>query len=289
VIKLKNIFVSTTFAKDNSKISDVLLMCKKANILNVELGSNHLYEKNFIKIVNQFDFCFMVHNYFPIPKKSFIVNIASFNKYIRNLSIKHIKRAILFCKETNSKLYTFHPGFVGDPSRASKNKKHYDFIWKKNREKKNYKLAFGNMLNSLKKIVNFAKKNKVKVAIETEGCSKKKDNFGLMQEPEEYRKLFKYFTPEDLGINLNVGHLNLASKAFKFSKMKFVNDIENYIVAIELSHNNGIEDEHLPIKKKAWYWTILKRSKFVTTPKILEYRNCKIDKIKKSIELLIKN
>ena len=287
--KLKNIFVSTTFAKDDSKISDILSMCKSANISNIELGSNHVYEKNFVKIVKQYDFRFIVHNYFPIPKKSFIVNIASFNEHIRDLSIKHIKKAILFCKDTSSKLYTFHPGFVGDPLKASKNKKNYDFIWKQNGTKKNYKLAFSYMLQSLKIIVNFARKNSVRVAIETEGSSKKKDNFGLMQKPEEYQKLFKYFTPKDLGINLNVGHLNLASKAFKFSKVKFVDDIEDYIVAIELSHNNGIEDEHLPIKKKAWYWSILERRKFVTIPKILEYRNCNIDKIKKSIEMLIKN
>ena len=82
--KIKNIFVSTTFAKDNSKISDILLMCKKANISNIELGSNHVYEKNFIKIVNQYDFSFLVHNYFPIPKKAFVVNIASLNQDIRN-------------------------------------------------------------------------------------------------------------------------------------------------------------------------------------------------------------
>ena len=49
--KLKNIFVSTTFAKDDSKISDILSMCKSANISNIELGSNHAYEKNFVKIV----------------------------------------------------------------------------------------------------------------------------------------------------------------------------------------------------------------------------------------------
>ena len=287
--KIKNIFVSTAYAKDNSKISDILLMCKKANISNIELGSNHVYEKNFIKIVNQYDFSFLVHNYFPIPKKSFVVNIASSNEHIRNLSIKHIKKAILFCKETNSKLYTFHPGFVGDPLKASKSKKNYDFIWKQNGVRKSYKLAFNYMLNSLKTIVNFAKKNHVRVALETEGSSKKKDNFGLMQKPEEYRKLFEYFTPKDLGINLNVGHLNLASKAFEFSKVKFVDDIEDYIVAIELSHNNGIEDEHLPIKKKAWYWPILERNKFVNIPKILEYRNCNIDKIKKSIEMLKKH
>ena len=96
---MKNIFVSTTFAKDDSKISDILLMCKKANISNIELGSNHVYEKNFVKIVNQYNFCFIVHNYFPIPKKSFVVNIASTNSYIRNKSIfvkKQNQSCILF-------------------------------------------------------------------------------------------------------------------------------------------------------------------------------------------------
>ena len=110
-----------------------------------------------------------------------------------------------------------------------------------------------------------------------------------MQKPNEYKKLFKYFTPKNLGINLNIGHLNLAARAFKFSKVKFVEDIEDYIVAIELSHNNGIEDEHLPIKRKAWYWKILEKKILITIPKILEYRNCNISKIKQSIELLKKN
>ena len=284
--KFNNIFVSTTFAKNDSKISDVLLKCKKANIKNIELGSNHRYENNFKKIIKKFDFDYIVHNYFPIPKKRFVVNIASFDKTIRNLSIRHIKKAILFCKETNSSLYTFHPGFVGDPLGPSRSKKNYDFVWSNNKEKKSYKIAFDNMIKSLKIIVNFAKKKSIKIAIETEGSSKKKDNFGLMQKPEEYQKLFKYFSPKDLGINLNIGHLNLASKAFEFSKKKFVNDIKEYIVAIELSHNNGIEDQHLPIRKNKWYWEILKKERFDKIPKILEYRNCSINKIKKSIELL---
>ena len=244
----KNIFVSTTFAKDNSKISDALLICKKANISNIELGSNHIYENNFKKIIKQYNFRFIVHNYFPIPRKSFVVNIASSNKHIRNLSLKHIKKAISFCKEINSKLYTFHPGFVSDPITANKNGKNYDFIWSRKIINKNYKLAFDQMLSSLKKIVNFARKKNVRVAIETEG-SLKKNFYLLMQRPEEYQKLFKYFDTKDLGINLNIGHLNLASKAFNFSKLKFVDMLKPYIVAIELSHNNGIEDQHLPLKK----------------------------------------
>jgi sugar phosphate isomerase/epimerase len=259
----KNIFVSTTFAEDNSKVSEILKLCKKARILNVELGSNHAYEKNFDHIIKKYNFRFLVHNYFPIPKRNFVVNIASLNNKIRNLSLQHAKRAISFCKKINSKLYTIHPGFLLDPIKANSSTKNYDF---------------------LKKITNFAKNRGVKVAIETEG-SFNKSGFLLMQRPKEYKRLFKYFKPKELGINLNIGHLNLASNAFNFSKTKFVNNLKPYILAFELSHNNGIEDQHLPLKKKAWYWKIIKDPNFSKVYKILEFRNTNIKKIKETIKL----
>ena len=278
----KNIFVSTTFAKNNSKISDVLSICNKANISNIELGSNHIYENNFKKIIKQYNFCFLVHNYFPIPRKGFVVNIASSNTRIKNLSLRHIKKAINFCREINSKLYTFHPGFIEDPMKASSSRKNYDFIWKNKNSNNNYKLAFKNMLFSLKEIVNYAKNKRVKVAIENSGSFKKR-NLVLMQKPEEYQELFNYFSPNDLGINLNIGHLNLAANAFNFSRLKFVNKLKPYILAMELSHNNGIEDQHLPLRKKAWYWKIINDPDFYKTYKILEYRNTNIQVIKKNL------
>jgi sugar phosphate isomerase/epimerase len=283
VKKSKKIFISTTFANDDSKVSEVLLMCKRANLTNVELGSNHVYEKNFGKIINNYKFNFLVHNYFPIPKNSFVVNIASFSQNIRKLSLNHIKKAINFCLVSKAKLYTFHPGFIGDPIKASRKKKNYDFIWENKEVDKNYSLAFKNMINSLKKIVKFAKKKNVRIAIETEGSSKKKNNFSLMQKPEEYKKLFNYFKPDDLGINLNIGHLNLASKAFNFSRQEFVNMIKPYIVALELSHNNRKQDQHLPLEKNAWYWKIINDPDFKKIYKILEFRNTKLKKIKNTI------
>ena len=277
---LKNVFVSTTFAKNDSKISEVLSICKKAKISNIELGSNHCYEKNFKKIIKKHKINFIVHNYFPIPKKSFVVNIASANKLIRNLSINHVKKAILFCKATNSKLYTFHPGFIFDPVTASNSKKNYDFVWNNKIQKTNYNVAFNLMINALKKIIIFAKSKGVKIAIETEG-SYKKNKLLLMQKPKEYQKLFKYFSPKELGINLNIGHLNLAAKVFNFSKLKFVKQLKPYILAIELSHNNGLEDQHLPLKRKAWYWKVINDPDFSDVYKILEFRNTNIKDIKK--------
>jgi len=170
---------------------------------------------------------------------------------------------------------------------AGKSKKNYDFIWKNKNLNKNYKSAFKNMLSSLKKIVNFAKGKKVRVAIETEGSFKKK-NLLLMQKLSEYDELFKYFKPNELGINLNIGHLNLAAKVFNFSKVEFVKKLKPYILAIELSHNNGVEDQHLPLKKNAWYWKIINDTDFSNVYKILEFRNTNIKNIKKNFNFFKK-
>ena len=79
-MKKNRIYISTTFAKDQAKITDVLNLCKKNNLNNVELGSNHSHQSNYKNILKKKDFSYLVHNYFPIPRKSFVVNIASHNK-----------------------------------------------------------------------------------------------------------------------------------------------------------------------------------------------------------------
>ena len=78
-----------------------------------------------------------------------------------------------------------------------------------------------------------------------------------MQKPNEFDNFSKEVSFLDIGINLNLGHLNLASKAFNFSRSKFIKKIKKYVVAIEMSHNFRKKDDHLPLKKNAWYWKIL--------------------------------
>jgi len=278
-------YVSTTFIKDNLPIKNAISKLLKNSIFNVELGSNHAYEKSYLYL-KKYKANYCVHNYFPIPKKSIVINIASQNKQIREKSLKHIKKAIKFSKKINAKLYTFHPGFLTDPDGSNISSKNYDFLWnKKKLLTSNYKKSWKFMIGSIKKIVRFAKKESVKIAIETEGSINSKDHL-LMQRPEEYVKFFRIFKKKDIGINLNFGHLNLASRAFSFNKFKFVKSISGRIVAMELSHNFGKKDDHLPIRKGAWYWKIIKNPKFKKIPKILEFRNTNISKIEKTYKLV---
>ena len=94
---------------------------------------------------------------------------------------KAINKAVeVFGANDYSHLLILNPdAFIVDPIKANFSEKNYDFIWPNRKSKKNYNLAFNQMMISLKKIVNFAKKKKVNIAIETEGSYRKK-NFLLL-------------------------------------------------------------------------------------------------------------
>ena len=278
------LFVSTTFIEDNSKLKSALDKCRNMKIKSIEIGSNHIYEKDYDYILD-YEFEIIVHNYFPVPKDSFVINISSTDEDIRKKSIEKVKSSIKFCKDIGSQLYTFHPGFLTDPIGSNKNKNNYDFQWNDSHlNNSNYITSENLMYESLDEIINFSKKCRVNVSVETEGSLHKKNHL-LMQTPQEYEKLMKRYKSSDLGINLNIGHLNLASKAFCFSKFEFVDLIKSHIVAMELSHNNGNEDQHLPLKEDGWYWPIITSKKFDKIPKILEFRNSSKEDILKSISL----
>ena len=283
----ENIYISTTFNPDDSKLIDSLIQCKNSDIYNVELGSNHCYEENY-DYLTDFSFQYLVHNYFPIPSKSFVLNIASFDENIRKRSIFHIKKAINFCHVIGANLYTFHPGFLTDPKGSNNSDQNYDFQWdEKELNNTNHVKAKYLMYNALDEVILYAKSENIRIAIETEGSLSKKDHL-LMQCPEEYEKFIAKYNPEDIGINLNIGHLNLAANAFNFNKSEFVDLIQDYIVAMELSHNNGMEDQHLPLKDEGWYWPLIFDHRFEEAYKILEFRNTDIIQIKNTIRLFEK-
>jgi sugar phosphate isomerase/epimerase len=281
------IFLSTTFYKKNqTNLETVLKLIKNLDIEGVEIGSTHKFQKkkqyiNFIKkyLNNKKIF---IHNFFPpLKNKNFLLNIASEKENIRKQSVDFAIKSIDFCKKVNAELYTVHPGFLSDgiPSIDNKNKC-YDFSFQE--IKSSYRNAFNNMIDSLKVILKYSKKKNINLAIETEGSMLKYSNL-LMQTPNEFIRLFSII-PKNLFINLNLAHSLFASKIFKFSLKKFINKFKNKIYCVELSYNNGFYDQHLPFKEDSQILEYLNEVK--SFPKILEFRNANITKIKKNIKII---
>ena len=57
---------------------------------------------------------FLIHNYFPIPKGSFILNFSSRNETIIRQSLSLVEQALDLCSHYNIPYYSFHPGYLSD-------------------------------------------------------------------------------------------------------------------------------------------------------------------------------
>jgi endonuclease IV len=280
------IFVSTTYyGAARSELHPILRQLEKINIDGIEIGSNHKYQKKdyLKKIINTIKKKRIIfHNFFPPTKnENFVLNITSSEKRIRENSVEMIIENLNFCKNAGGELYTFHPGFLSDAKPSiDKVEKNYDFKFGKNLL--DILIANTHLINSLKKIVNYASSKKIKIAIETEG-SRLKKNYLIMQKPIEFEKLFKVF-PKDLYINFNIAHSYFASKVFNFSLIKFIKKINSKVAAVELSCNDSFRDQHLPINSNSKNLNYVKY--FKNIPIILEFRNTNFKNLKKSINIL---
>lgn len=282
------IFVSTTFSKQKkSNLQKVINQLNNLEIDGIEIGSTHKYEtkKNLKKIIGKnIKKNLFIHNFFPPSKdEKFVLNIASLDVSIRKDSLDMIISNIDFCKDIGAQLYTIHPGFLSQPvPKTDFKKNNYDFDFNTNYVADRSE-AFDNMLKSLRKISNYAKKKQINIAIETEGSNQKK-NYLIMQEPKEYKNLFKEI-PENLFINFNLPHTYFASNCFKFSINDFIKFLNKRIIAIEISDNDGFNDQHRPLSVRSKYLPFLNLFK-KNLPIILEFRNAKLSDIKSSINLV---
>jgi sugar phosphate isomerase/epimerase len=273
------IYVSTSCLKNPSNIIQVLKEYEKAGIENVELGSVHKYFN--IKELKQFNFNFIIHNYFPPPKIPFNFNLASKNNEIKEKSSNLAKDAINLCVNIESPLYTFHAGFTVDPPNLG------EAFPKENIT--NRKEAISTYIEEVIKIVDYGNSRGIKTAMEPNvvqkfNLIKERNEFSLFADFPEIEDLFQSLNETKLGLLLDLGHTIVTSHWLKFDKDQFVKKCKKKVLAIHASNNNGLQDQHKSLTKDCWQTSKLKE--FKNIPITLETMNLTIDEIKKNINLV---
>ena len=275
------IYTSTSCLKNPKNITKVLDEYQKAGIKQVELGSVHEYFD--INKLKKYSFDFLIHNYFPPPKKPFNLNLASQNKDILKKSIELVKQSIELCRKIESPLYTFHAGFTVDPPKLG------TVFPKKAYAERN--ISVKTYVKSVEELLDFANSNGVKIAMEPNVVQKfnlinGKNEMCLFAEIDEINQLFNLIKNKKLGILLDLGHTAVTSHWLNFDKDEFVKKIKEKVFAIHISNNNGLADQHKSLTKDCWHVTKLKNFKHV--PIILETMNLTSEQIKSNIELVKK-
>ena len=281
---MMTILISTCCIK-NKKLPEILKIFKKNNLIDVELSAGY-YQKNLNKIISKFSnkMNLQTHNYFPVPKKPFVFNLASENPLIVSKSIKHAIKAIRISSRLNRKIYSFHAGYLVDPSISDLGKD------MKKVKVFNRKKSIKRFIKNVKYLALYAKKLNVKLLIENNVISKKEflnfnKNNVLMADPKEINSIFSKL-PKNVRMLLDVAHFKVSARSLNFPLIKSVKKINKWIEGYHLSDNNGFVDSNKAFTNKSWFWPIIKKNLNYYS---IEVYNLRMSQILKQKKLLEKN
>ena len=248
-----SIFVSTSCLSNKYDLSQILSIYDELAIRNIELGICKDSTLDVAKLIKKHDFNYIVHHYFPPSKEPFIVNLASQSKQILEKSVNQIIKSIDFCADFNINLFSFHAGFRVDPDINLK------FSFSNIPE---YETSFDTFKESVEKIVDYAERRSVKVAIENNVLSEYnlvdgRNKLLLMCELWEFGRLFSEISSKNLGVLLDIGHLKVTANLLKFGADEFIHELKDKTFAVHVSENNGIVDEHRCLREGDWSLAIV--------------------------------
>jgi len=277
------LFLSTTFhGNESTDLADVLRLIEGLDLDGVELGSTHRYRPDLEVIVREgFERRLVTHNFFPPAEQpDFVINLAAEDTAARESSLAHARQCIEVAARLGAEVYTVHPGFLAKPASSSPQPGRYDFEF--GEERTAHETAFTLMLDALGELGELAAGEGVTLAVETEG-SLTNQGVLLMETFEEYDRLFAAI-PRNISLNFNLAHTRFAAKAHGYTVDGFLDRYRDRIAVVEVSHNDGYADQHLPLIEGSYVFEHL--DQLPDVPLILEFRNASAQQLQISIALM---
>lgn len=251
------IFISTGGQK-NFSAAQYAKKLHSVGIKNIELSGGAYSESYEAEIENLSPYVnFRIHNYFPPPKTPFVFNLASADKEIKKISIKHVEDAVKIAARYGEKVYSFHAGFRVNPKveELGRELRRYELL-----ERNSSLEIFGESITYLS---DYAKQFEVSLLIENNVIGSK--NFKVYHEdplllthPDEIAN-FMNQVPQNVGLLVDLAHLYVSSKTLGFDAISAHNQISQWIRAYHLSENNGLEDFNWPVEEGSWFWNCIRR------------------------------
>jgi sugar phosphate isomerase/epimerase len=280
------IYVSSSCVK-HSKISESILALHQNGFSNIEFsGGTRPYpdlKQNILELKNTLNLNLMCHNYFPPPHKDFVLNLASLNHEIFDLSFNHVVNAIELSALIGAEKFAVHAGFLIDiplheVGKSIANQQLFD-----------ENLAKEKFYDAVKKLLVIANKNKVKLYIENNVVSSTNfKNFGninpffICQQ-----KSIEELLTDIPGVNIliDVAHLKVSCNALQLNfKEELINSI-NFTDYIHLSDNDGLSDSNKEIKEDSELFELLKKCNLKNKTYTLEIYSG-IEKVKETYNLI---
>jgi sugar phosphate isomerase/epimerase len=245
------IYVSTACI-NNKRIADIIQLLAKHNITNIEMSGGTDYydgiEDDLKKFKDIHKLNYACHAYFPPPKVPFVVNLASCNDDIYQKSIDHYKNCIEMLKRLNCKVLSIHAGFLVEVGTDEIGKKLNSMIIYDEGK------AYDRFCTAYEYIKKLCVKNGIEFYLENNVLSEENykafgyHNYMMMT---DYDSIMKMKNQLDFNLLLDLGHLHVSAHALNLNYAEECKRLKDFVRWIHISNNNGIFDEHKPLKDKS--------------------------------------
>ena len=252
------IFISTSCVK-HRKIKDSIEELASNGFKNIELSGGTEYYENFehdlLELKEKYSLNYRCHNYFPPPKRPFVLNLASLNDETFQMSFDHLEKAISLSNRLGADKFAFHSGFFIDIRLSEIGKKlSRDKLFDKEESLERFCNAYDIIKRKAKNVSLFIENN---VFSKTNADTYDGKNPFMMTNFDEYKSL-----KEKINFNLllDVAHLKVSAKTLGLDwKEEFENmmSVSNYI---HVSDNDGFHDLNNQLTKSSSLLSMLKRS-----------------------------
>lgn len=243
------IYVSTSCVR-NRFIGESVRELAEEGYHNIELsGGTQPYEKleeELLQLKQKYNLNFLCHNYFPPPEVPFVVNLASLDEEIFQMSMEHLKKAIDLSKKLGAKRFGFHAGFLINipldeigksigrnelfPHPPALNKFFSGYKELKKHAGKDFNLYFENNVCSEVNYQNFGNQNPFHLC-----------------ESESYKELS---VKDDFGLILDVAHLKVSCRTLGLDFENELNYLSKMSDYIHISDNDGTKDSNQELKEE---------------------------------------
>lgn len=269
MIKTSNIYVSTACLNVTGSLTNRIKAYKSIGIKSIELGAGVEVNHTDIHSLHRSGCNFLMHNCFPPPPDDFFINLASPSEEIRSRSIDLILRSFQLAVKLRCPYFSIHAGFVQDPIGAGF---HSLLFPERQPSTLLYQEAMDRFIKSIDIILRQCENNETKILVENNVCPVHLKGKLLLQTPDELEYFINYVSHPDLGILLDVGHLNVSAKSYAFNLGESYSILKKFTKAIHLHDNDGYNDCHGSLSATSSVLGILGDGWFNSIPIILEAR-----------------
>ena len=228
------------------------------DIRYIELSGGRPDDRVVDKLLTLSNCCkFQIHNYFPPAIKPFVFNLASENEVIAEQCLNHSFQSIDLAAQLGSKIYSFHAGFLFDPSVKDLGKQ---MNIRNLQQRAHSKKLFIDRVNQ---ISSYAENRGVKILLENNVISEANFKaFGcnpfLMTNHSEATEIMNA-TDDNVALLVDVAHLKVSSDSEGFCKNRYLEITSEFTLAYHLSENDGRSDSNEAITIDSWFWPYLRK------------------------------